>query len=154
MRTPRVTTAPERRLAGITLSVWVAIVASLAGCGPLDRAELERQVGGIEAVSSEGALLAHQVALQRTKDTFVRVHADELAGQMDHASAKLLETRQEGEIPADLHRPADRAVRLAEDASAALQQLQLNPGLAGVAERAERRLDRTARAAGSLKEAL
>jgi hypothetical protein len=144
-------TAPRRtRWWGIALGVCLPVIVSLSGCGPLSRAELQRQIGGVEAVSSEGALLAHQVALERSKDTFVRVHADELASQMDHTSAKLSETREENEVPSELQRPASRTIRLAQDASGALQSLELNPSQASLAQNLERKLDQTANAASSL----
>lgn len=150
MRLRGIAASPRSGIRWIALGVSLGIVASLSGCGPLDRAELQRQVASVEAVSSEGALLAHQVGLDRTKDTFVRVHAEELASQMDHTSAKLRETSEENEIPADLQQPSQRAVRLAQDASGALQQLELNPGQSGLARDLERKLDRTANAAGNL----
>ena len=137
----------RRRLeAGACLTVLVA----LAGCAPLGPSELRRQADGVAAVSSEGALLAHEVALDRTQDNFVRVHAGELGAQMDHTIEKLRETEQENEVPADLRGPTNRTVGLAQDAADALQQLQFNPGDAGLARVVERKLDDTAGSATSV----
>jgi hypothetical protein len=119
----------------------------LAGCAPLGQSELHRQASSVAAVSSEGALLAHEVALDRTRDTFVRVHADELSAQMDHTVQKLRETEQENEVPTDLRRPTDRIVRLANDAADALQELEFNPADAGLAQGLEQRLQETSAAA-------
>jgi hypothetical protein len=118
-----------------------AVALALPGCAPLNSPELKRQAGTVEAVSSEGALLAHQVSLGRGIDNFVRVHAGELMAQADHTVEKLRETQGEDEVPPALAADTDRTIALAQRASDALDRLRLDPGDAAVGGRVERSLD-------------
>ena len=132
----------------------LAASAALLGCAPFNRAELRREAGTVQALAAEGALLADQVAQVRTREAFVRVHADELAAQADHAVEKLYETQQEGEVPAELARPTARTATLAQEVSDALDALGLNPGDARRARRLRTALEETSRAAEKLMERL
>ena len=130
------------RATALSVSVCLAIVAT--GCGGLDRGELHRKAGTVAAVASEGALLAHQVARDRSKDSFVSVHAEELASSADDTAAQLHETAEEGGVPPELRKPVQRTIALAADASDALDGLALNRRDPVRAADLERRLERTA----------
>lgn len=128
--------------------ILVVAAACVAGCGPTDHDELERRVGTLAAIASEGRILADGVAGDRTKATFARVHARELADGATHEAEKMADA----EVEPGLGRHRARAVALAQDIGDALGDLQVFPGdeerarsageaLAGLVIRAQR-LDR------------
>jgi len=129
-------------------------VAVFAGCGSFSSAELQRQVDGVASTASEGHLLADQVAEDRTRQSFVRVHASELAEQMDHTEAKLRETQEEGEVADELQKPVDDTVQLASDVSDSLNQLELNPGDEAHAAQASEKLSALAEKAHEMSDRL
>jgi len=126
----------------------------LSSCEGFDRGELHRKVGTVQAVSAEGALLAHEVALDRSKDSFVSVHAEDLAGVADEVTAKLQETVEEGGVPAELRKPVQRTIVLSGDASDDLEALAVNRRNPPRAARLEERLRRVSDLAGRLLDEL
>ena len=136
------------------LAALLAATLALAGCAPLSDDELRRQAGAVEATAAEGAVLARQVALDRSTENFVRIHGDELAAQMDHTVAKLREAIDEDEVPDELLEPANRTIGLAQDAADALQGLTRVPGAPEAGSAIEQRLEQTADAAARLAEEL
>jgi hypothetical protein len=127
------------------LSVWpgrivaLLVVAALAGCdGPMSRTELRRRVETIGAQAAEGALVAEGAARNRTKATFTRVQAGELASRVTHEAEKLSDGEALGEV-ADV-RP--EALALAEDVVDTLGELQVSPIDEDLARRVQRRLAR------------
>jgi hypothetical protein len=113
----------RRRLPRARSAVVLAAVA-LAGCGPLDRAELKRGVESLSAVTAEGRLLADGVASDRTRSTYVRVHARELGDEVQHESEKLADAT----TASGLEGSRDAAVTLAGRLGDALGELQTRPG--------------------------
>jgi hypothetical protein len=111
-----------RRVA--TAVLVVALGLSLAGCGPLDSAELKREVDAVGSVAAEGQLLASDVAHDRTKATFARVHAGELASSAEESAQKI----NDADVADGLQDKADRAIRIASDVSDALGEIQTAPG--------------------------
>ena len=142
------------RARGVLAVIGALALFAAPGCGPLDRGELGRQIDAVEAVADEGGLLAHEVAQGRSKDTFVRVHADDLASQADHTEEKLGEVLDEGDIDEDLRDPAERTVELAGGVSDALGELRLDPSSELQGTRVESRLNRLSAAASHLAEDL
>jgi hypothetical protein len=126
----------------------------VAGCGSFSADELKRQVDGVAATASEGHLLADQVAEDQTRQSFVRVHASDLAGQMDHTEAKLRETQEEKEVSPELQQPVDDTVELASEVSDALKVLELNPGDVSQARQASEKLSALAEKAHNMSEGL
>jgi hypothetical protein len=105
--------------------------------------ELRRGVKTIGSQAAEGALVADGAARDRTKATFTRVQAGELAGRATHEAEKLADAQ----ATPGLAVARDQAVQLAEDISDALGELQVKPrdqGLAGDVARKLQRLDRQA----------
>jgi enhancing lycopene biosynthesis protein 2 len=141
-----------RLTAGLIVLGTVAVL--LSGCGSFSSAELQRQVDGVASISSEGHLLADEVAGDSTRQSFVRVHASDLAEQMDHTEAKLRETQEEKEVPSDLQDPVDQTVELASEVSDALGVLELNPGDVSQARQASEKLSAFAEKAHELSERL
>jgi hypothetical protein len=95
-----------------------------AGCGPTDRAELERRVQTLVALAAEGRILADGVAGDRTRATFTRVHARTLAEDAQHEAEKLADA----DVVRGLRREREEAVAIAQRLSDALASLQTYPG--------------------------
>jgi hypothetical protein len=133
------------------LTLVLALAVALAGCvGPIRHDELQRGVETIGATAAEGALLARGAAQDRTRSTFTRVHARELAESASHEAERLHDAGAEGEL---VDAKAD-AVRLAQNVADALGELEVAPGDERLADRLETRLDNfssvAARLAGEL----
>jgi hypothetical protein len=121
------------------------------GCGgPMEPQELARSVQTLESAASEGALLAHDVARNRTKATFARVHSRDLSETVDHEAEKLADADANGEVAVR----KSQAVDLANRISQMLGQLQVFPGGESKAAVAERELKRTAKRAAAISDAL
>ena len=88
------------------------------------------------SISAEGGVLAREVARDRTKKTFARVRARELAEDADHEAEKL----HDATPSADIAGARDRAVELAEALAATLRTLQVSPDDEDRARRTERTL--------------
>jgi hypothetical protein len=113
------------RLRRVAACVSVAaLVLLLAGCDPLDSAELKREVDAISSAAAEGQLLASDVAQDRTKATFVRVQAGELASAADESAQKI----NDATVAAGIQDEADQAIELGSEVSDALGQLVTSPG--------------------------
>jgi len=139
----------RRAFAGVALAgaVW------LAGCGgPMTADELSRSIGTLESTAAEGALLADEVARDRTKATFARVHARELGETADHEAEKLSDAQAEadgGVAPTKV-----KAVELADQISAALGRIQIAPHSETEGRSAEQTLNRLSKRAGQLADGL
>ena len=136
------------RSATVALLVIVSLLAF--GCEPMSQAELGREIDGLRSLAAEGAVLADQVAAQRTKRTFARVQARELSDSAEHSAERLTDAH-----PAEgLNDPLDRAVQLADEISAALGDLEVAPDDAEAAAQGATRLrqlaDQAERLRGSL----
>jgi hypothetical protein len=127
--------------------VVLAAVASSCG-GDMRGDELARSVETLSSSASEGALLAQGVVEERTKTTFVRVHARELGETVDHEAEKLDDAGAEGAIATR----KDRAVALAGRISEALGALQTSPSDQAMARTTARELDQLADDATALAE--
>ena len=132
-----------RRLA---LILSVALVA-LNGCGgPITDEELDRGIQTLAAAASEGRLVALDVAANRTKTTFVRVEMRDLGGDAEHEAEKLNDAQaQPGNTQIKAH-----AVKLAQDISSAMGDLQVSPSDRRLARQIALRLDALSKQADSL----
>jgi hypothetical protein len=110
----------------ITLAVLLAgAAASLAGCGgPITPGELSRSIQTLESSAAEGALLADDVARDRTKAAFARVHARDLGDVVTHEAEKLNDSQANR---ADVAAAKTRAIDLADRIDTALGQIQVAP---------------------------
>jgi hypothetical protein len=121
----------------VLLAVAVALaVASTAGCGNLSKAELRRQVESFGSIASEGRFVAQGVRQDRTRTTFVRVHAAELADEADSGAEKLNDSHPQAGTEADVKRAMD----LAAATSSALGDIAVAPGDERAGAAAERKL--------------
>lgn len=128
----------------------MAMTLALAGCGGLSAGELKRQVDIVDSTSAEGGVLAERVAANDIRDSFTRVHAAELAGQMDHTQAKLQETDEQGDVTDQLKASVRETIQLAADAADALQVLALQPADPEAAHQAAQQLHEARTAAQDL----
>jgi hypothetical protein len=137
----------------VLVLVVLSGIASLLGCGgPMTPDELARSIQTLESSAAEGALLADQVARDRSKATFVRVHARELGEAVEHEAEKLNDARAEaqgGVAPAKV-----RAIDLAERISAALGRIQIAPDSETEGRAAEKALSGLSEQAGQLADGL
>jgi len=133
-------------------ALFVCVAAALGGCGgPMTPDELSRSIQTLESTSAEGALLADDVADDRTKATFARVHARDLSDVVTHEAEKLND--------ADANRPdvaaaKTRAVDLADKIDTALGTIQVAPDSESQAASAGHQLSRLSKQAGKLAEGL
>lgn len=67
--------------------------------------------------------MADDVARERTKTTFVRVHGEELSAQAQHEGEKL----SDDPIPRDLKARAQAAIKLASEIGGAIDDLRTSP---------------------------
>lgn len=133
-----------------TAPALAAILVVLAGCGDMSRGELERRVEALESMAAEGELLAGEVASDRTKTTFARVRARELADDADHEAEKMADATP----AAGLGDARDDAVEQAQALADAFGALQIFPGDEGRGAQVERTLREHARQLSSLLERL
>ena len=139
----------RRRIIALTV---VAGAALLSGCGgAIAPDELARSIETLESTAAEGSLLAEDVAGDRTKATFVRVHSRDLGDVVDHEAEKLSDA--DADEPEVVAAKAD-AVELADRIAVALGQLQTAPGAEAGGRPAADALSRLSEAAGTLADGL
>jgi hypothetical protein len=110
----------------ITLALLIAGAAvSLTGCGgPITPGELSRSIQTLESTAAEGALLANDVARDRTKATFARVHARDLGDVVVHEAEKMNDAQADRP---DVAAAKTKAIDLADRIDTALGQIQVAP---------------------------
>ena len=135
----------------LTVVACLALSAlALIGCDPLDKSELRREVDAIGSAATEGGMLAKEVADDRTKATFVRVHAGELADSVDESAQKL----NDADIQPGIRDQANKAIGLATKASDLLGELEVEPGDEQTGERVHDDLEQVSSAADALSAGL
>jgi hypothetical protein len=119
----------------------------LAGCGgPITDDELQRGIQTLAATASEGRLVALDAAEDRSKVTFERVALRDLGEDAEHEAEKLNDAQAKPENAA----VKTRAVKLAQDISSALGDLQVAPADRRIARRVQLRLDALSKQADAL----
>jgi hypothetical protein len=110
----------------ITAVLAAVLAAVLSGCGgPIQPDELARSIETLESTAAEGALLAKDVSRDRSKATFVRVHARDLGDVAQHEAEKLSDAEAD---QADVASAKTDAIDLADRIGTALGQIQTSPG--------------------------
>jgi hypothetical protein len=123
------------------------LVCVCAGCGgPITDDELQRGIQTLGATASEGRLVALDAVEDRTKVTFERVELRDLGDDAEHEAEKLNDAQAQ---PANAAVKA-RAVKLAQDISSALGDLQVAPADRRIARRVQLRLDALSKQADAL----
>jgi hypothetical protein len=140
----------RRRLVAFAVAAAAAVL--LSGCGgAIQPEELARSIETIESAAAEGALLADDVADDRSKSTFVRVHSRDLGDVVEHEAEKLSDAEAD---EADVAAAKTDAVDLAGRISEALGQLQTAPGDQAGGRTAAGALSRLSEDAGKLADGL
>ena len=130
----------------------VGVAASVSGCGgPMTPGELARSIQTLESTAAEGAMLAGDVADDRTKATFARVHARDMSDVVVHEAEKLNDAEAD---QSDVAAAKTKAVDLADRIDTALGQIQVAPDDAPGARKAETQLDSLSKQAGDLASGL
>ena len=70
----------------------LAVSLCLGGCGNMGRTGMRASIAQLTSIAAEGALMAQDLADDRTKTTFVRTHGEELSSQAEHEAEKLNDT--------------------------------------------------------------
>jgi hypothetical protein len=136
----------RRRLVVAFLVLGAA--ASVSGCGgPMTPGELSRSIQTLESTAAEGAMLAGDVADDRTKATFARVHARDMSDVVVHEAEKLNDAEAD---QANVAAAKTKAIDLADRIDTALGQIQVAPDDEPGARRAATQLDQLSRQAGDL----
>jgi len=136
----------------VAFAVLAAAVVLLGGCGGLmSPDELKRSIETLESTAAEGALLADDVADDRTKATFVRVHSRDLGDVVVHEAEKLNDAEADD---ADVAAAKSDAIDLADRIDTALGQMQVAPGSESDAGTAGKALSRLSEDAGKLADGL
>jgi len=117
--------------------VILAAIA-LAGCngGTVDRHALTNDAATLDSIACEGALLAHDVARNRTTTSFAREQAAALRSQSSNLADALSHRKAVPEIERRVRKKAGDAATVART----LQRLQDNPTDRAVGAAVERRL--------------
>jgi hypothetical protein len=109
----------------VALAVLAGLAVPLSGCGgPIQPDELARSIETLESTAAEGALLADDVARDRTKATFARAHARDLGDVVQHEAEKLNDAEAD---QADVAAAKTDAVNLADRIGSALGRIQTAP---------------------------
>jgi hypothetical protein len=104
-------------------AVAVAIAASAGGCGRETNHDVRVSIEQIGSIASEGALMADDVARDRTKNTYVRVHGEELSSQAEHEAEKL----NDAPIDPALRSRVEKAIGLAGEIGGGIDDLRVAP---------------------------
>ena len=131
-------------------TVALVLAIGLMACGNESRHDVKQSVEQISSISSEGAIMADDLARGKTKTTFVRVHGEELSAQAEHEAEKL------NDAPADpdLHEPIEKGIELSADIGGAIDDLRVSPQDSEAARKSAGDLRRWADEAQKLAEAL
>ena len=137
-----------RRVAA-ALSIAVLCVP-LAGCGRESRHDVSAAIEQLGSIASEGALMGDDLARDRTKTTYFRVHGEELSSQAEHEAEKL----SDAPVDPDLHDEIDKAIELSSDIGGAIDDMRVSPNDHAQARKSVQDLRRWAGEAQSLAESV
>ena len=95
----------------------------LAGCGNESRHDVRAAIEQLGSIAAEGALMGDDLARDRTKTTYMRVHGEELSSQAEHEAEKL----SDAPVDPDLHDEIDKAIELSSDIGGAIDDMRVSP---------------------------
>jgi len=136
------------RVAGFLLGVLV--VASLAGCGRLDKDAVSTELKTLESSTGEGMLVAGQAARSRAPADFIEIRTAELSKQSRNSADALAETPTEQ----GLQQAANRGNQIGNRASQLLDSLHSDPGNGDLAANVESELRSLRKQAGNVEGSL
>jgi hypothetical protein len=117
--------------------VCVVLAAGCGGSGGLTQEELQKEAETVQSAAAEGALLASDVARDRTTEPFARIHSGVLAEQVKPATQALTHDHATGGLEAQRKQAAGKAKAVFD----ALEELHASPGDRAVARRVLRELE-------------
>src|SRR3954464_2253561 len=103
--------ATDLTVGRLTLSLALTGALFAGGCGNAGNHGVGQGIKEIASIAAEGALMAEDVARDRSKTTFVRVHGSELSSQAVHEAEKLNDER----VQNGMRGPVEEAIKLAQD---------------------------------------
>jgi hypothetical protein len=118
------------------VAVLLLALLALTGCGDMSKDELGRAIDTVTSLAAEGQLVADGVARDRTKATYARVHAGELADGASHEAQRLADS----DMAQGLGEARDTAVDYAEAVADALGEIETRPGDESAGRLARRQL--------------
>jgi len=110
-----------RRAVFIALAAAVAL--ALTACGRETNHDVRLSIEQISSIAAEGALMADDVARDRSKNTYVRVHGEELSSQAEHEAEKL----NDAPIDPALRERVEKAIGLAGEIGGGIDDLRVAP---------------------------
>src|SRR2546421_3182338 len=124
----------------VILALVAAMAAPLSGCGRETRHDVRISVEQLASIAAEGALMGDDVARDRTKTTYVRVHGEELSSQAEHEAEKL----NDAPVAPDLRAPIKAAIKLSSDIGGGVDDMRVSPRDRGQARKSQQDLPRRA----------
>ena len=118
---------------------------------PITPGELSRSIQTLESTATEGSLLAKDVAEDRSKATFVRVHSRDLSDVVQHEAEKLSDAEANR---ADVAAAKTNAIDLADRIDSELGKIQTAPGSDSDGRSAQAALSRLSEDAKKLADGL
>jgi hypothetical protein len=132
------------------LLLAIAAVASLTGCGRLDKDAVSTDLKTLQSATAEGMLVAGQAARSRAPADFIEIRTAELSKQAQDTADSLAETPTEH----GLQDAANRGNEIGNRASALLDSLHSDPGNSDLATNVTHELEHLSNEASSAEESL
>jgi hypothetical protein len=129
----------ERPLAPARVAAFflaVLALASVTGCGRLDKDAVSTELKTLQSSTAEGMLVADQAARSRAPADFIEIRTAELSKQSRNAADTLVETPTEQ----GLQQAARRGSQIGDRASEILGSLHSDPGNTNLATNVAREL--------------
>src|SRR5437867_12675586 len=105
----------------VAAALIAALCVPFAGCGRESRHDVRVSIEQIGSIAAEGALMGDDLARDRSKTTYMRVHGEELSSQAEHEAEKL----GDGPVDPHLHGAIERAIELASDVGGAIDDMRV-----------------------------
>jgi hypothetical protein len=145
--------SPDRPLVAtrvVILFVAAVGIASLTGCGRLDKDAVSTDLKTLQSATAEGTLVAGQAARSRAPADFIEIRTAELSKQAQNTADALAETPTEH----GLQDAANRGNEIGNRASALLDSLHSDPGNSNLATNVNHELEHLSNEASSVEESL
>jgi hypothetical protein len=108
---------------GLAIALALAAAAAGSGCGRETNHDVRISIEQLSSIAAEGALMADDVARDRSKNTYVRVHGEELSSQAEHEAEKL----NDAPIDPALRDRVEKAIGLAGEIGGGIDDLRVAP---------------------------
>jgi hypothetical protein len=141
----------SHRLARVAALLLAAlVVASLTGCGRLDKDAVSTDLKTLQSSTAEGMLVAEQAAQSRAPADFIGIRTAELSKQSRNSADALAQTPTES----GLQEAATEGNQIGNRASQLLDSLHSDPGNANLAANVTHELRELHQRAGDAEDSL